>query len=71
MYITFCGTVLAHEITQEKTEIFRKSLNNIRFSFTIFCAKMFQYSHYTYCLQEESTYVILMVSKHFGLVVSA
>ena len=36
----------------------------------IFYIKMSQYSHYTYCLQEESTHFGLRVSTHFGFEVS-
>ena len=37
----------------------------------IFCAKMSQYPHYTYFLQDESTHFGLRVSTHFNLEVLA
>ena len=50
-----------------ESAIFTKILNYTKFSCTMFCPKMYQYFHYTYCLQLELTYLIGRVSTHFGL----
>ena len=60
---------------QEKLTKLTRILNYIMSSCIIFCIKMFEYSRYTCCLQEESTHFGLRVltnfgqevSKHFGL----
>ena len=57
MCIGGIGTVLA----QHYTKIFMP----------IFCAKIFQYSDYTFCIQKESTHFGLRVSIIFSLKVSA
>ena len=51
--------MLTQKIIQEKLIKFKKILNYIKSSYIIFCAEMFGYSHFLYCLQEESI--------HFGL----
>ena len=63
-------TFWAQTITQEKSSVFIKILNYIKSLCIVFCTKMSQYSHYTYCLREESTYFNLRVSTHFGLEVT-
>ena len=70
MYRGGIGLVMAHKITQEKLAIFLETLNYNKSSWIIFCAKMFQCSHYKYCLQEESRHCGLRVSTYFDLGVS-
>ena len=43
----------------------------VSLSCIILCTKMFQYSHYLYCSQEESKYFCLRVLTHFCLEVTA
>ena len=70
MRVVCIRTFWAQTITQEKSSVFIKILNYIKSLCIVFCTKMSQYSHYTYCLQEESTYFNLRVSTHFGLEVT-
>ena len=53
--------------TRRKMTKFTTILNYIKASCTIFCTKMFGYSHYIYCLQEESTSFGPRVLTSFGL----
>lgn len=74
MAVVYDLGVLKHfehmKIKQEKLIKLVKILNYVKFSYTIFCAKMFGYSHYTYCLQDKSTHFGLRVLTDFGLEVS-
>ena len=70
MQVVCIRTFWAQTITQEKSSVFIKILNYIKSLCIVFGTKMSQYSHYTYCLQEESTYFNLRVSTHFGLEVT-
>ena len=74
MVVVYDLGVLKHfghmKIIQEKLIKLVKFLNYIKFSYTIFCAKMFGYSHYTYCLQDKSTHFGLRVLTNFGLELS-
>ena len=58
-----------HRITQDKSAILTKILNYTNFS--CICIKMLQYSHDTYCLQEQWTHFGLRVLTHFSLPASA
>ena len=74
MAVVYDLSVLKHfghiKIIQEKLIKLVKILNYIKFSYTIFCAKMFGCFHYTYCLQDKSTHFDLRVLTNFGLEVS-
>ena len=65
MWVGSIETFWVHRITQEKSAIFTNILNYTNFS--CICIKMLQYSHYTYCLQEQSTHFGLRVLTHFSL----
>ena len=64
------GTFWAQKVIQEKLTKFRKILNCIKSPCIMLCAKLFGYSHYIYCLQEESIHFGLRVLKKFDLKVS-
>ena len=70
MQVVRIRTFWAQTITQEKSSVFIKILNYSKSFCIVFCTKMSQYSHDTYCLQEESTYLNLRVSTHFDLEVT-
>ena len=53
MSVEGIGTFWAQEIAQEKLAILTKVLNYTKSSCVVLYAKMSQYFHYTYCLQEE------------------
>ena len=71
MWAVAAGTVRAEKIIQEKSAIATKILNYAKSLCTIFYAKIFRYSHYTYWLHKELTHCRVMVSTHHVLEVSA
>ena len=55
MYIRGIEAVWVQKMIQEKSEVFRRVLNYLKFSCILFYTKMSRYSDYTYCIQGKST----------------